>query len=1037
MPASNFTFVTSISGPTAVPTSPSEELSVSISFSRCNTENPTPPFQTAGAILYVNATISWTIEGQATDVQGFTIGDIQSQSANDPAVEDRLRLGSVNPAGVAFGALSGSGSTYILPLTINPNSAGTIYITVLPNVAFTIPVIGEDSTPTYGPFQPVTASFDYSTLSGTMATTTKPEVDIQVPQDAVFEGTVAPITLEWDSDIVADAGRSIGPNATDDIRITGGTIQADSFEHTDSRMTFNVELIETTAVRSRPILLWNEVISRVQESRITWNNPTIAANNNITISGTFTAPYPPDNEFDASDIQVYINNPPPSSPTGTKSGFSYCSGTGAFSVDITNITAGSGFVVVNMPIGFIPNSPDPETIFISYNTITSPKQINQIINRQYIRIIGKWTTIPSIIQCGSVGLNDITITGGSPIYYRDRRNIISMYLIPDCQMGTITVTVPRHLVSTSSRSGNIQNEENVATVTYNLATDNISLIPSGDSINGVEYGLCTIRVKANSETDTGGDTGPPEDTSESFLYSTVTSPTDDIEESPSGITVIYDSGVQSFTSTNGLLGAGAGAFKGVSDLKLINGYFYGTIQIQNASTISTLNQGTEARAAMFKIRNRPVTGNVRSEDNLSGNNEYNKISEAPRSITEEGENIYFFEGSYPEVGFGNLQSVLKDPNRCNSFDPRSHGIPWRSRLFNPNASSQQDNITYSQHRRMTSPMAVVNDNLYLYAGYGDGVNLTAVRSTKSTNWESNIQIEGRDTVETRIDNWTLLRYGRNLDFRPPVVQTNSRTGYDVIQDLARLCFCYIGFDGDKFIIRPKYLPTADLEAEITTSQTLCTINYTNPNRKFPDSGFIRITGGGISEIFSYTTNNHNESAQTYSFSGIERAQEGTEIGAFAVGAGTTIEYISHIIDMADQKINVRPINELNIRQDLQQLYNIIKINYGDAFLNNFVTSKNTNSVRQNKPRELEFNVDLDHHDTEWVSWLADQYKDFYSEVRYLLELQLQPSFFIKAGDFILLRETQNSLIEDQIFQALRVDHRIKPYTTSLQLRTIS
>ena len=783
MPASNFTFVASLEGPTAAVAGTVNAPNVSISFERCSLTNPDPPFENPGSGLEVFINFDWTRSGSPINVQGFSIGDIQIQVEDDTGIADRIRLGTANSGRIIIGELQEATSgEYNLRMTLNPNSAGTVWVTVFSNSASTIPVIGVDSAAVYGPPESVTASFGYSTLAGTLATTAKPRVDIIVPTAPIFTGSSTDLGFVWNSEIKERQDRTIGPDDDDDIKITG------------TGVTFDV---------------------------MTFTHTT--------------------------------------------------------------------------------------------NTMQLP----------------------------------INLTGS---------------------------------------------------------------------------GECTIRVKQDSETSISGETGPSEDITESFLFDTTLptgSPTGTV---PSGTpAVIYDSGEQDFNSAiDPMLGTTGGAFKGVSDLKLIGNNFYGTVQIQNRTQSNLLDQGRISRAILFRIPNQPsATATIL--------NRYESMDDSPRSLTELNGQLYYFQGSYHReesevrTGSGTLQSIP-----LTGTSPISHGVPWRSRLFNPNAVDRTDNITYSQHIQMSSPMVTVGNSLYLHSGYG------AIRSIKSTDWESTENREGLDAPETRIDNWTLLEFGDRFGFRNPVTLTNGKTGYEVIQEMARLCFSYIGFDGIQFIFRPKFQPVAALTSNIAPGATVTSLAYTNPNMIVPTEGFVRIAGQTNDwEIFSYTGRNDDNNQLT----GVQRAQSGTEADELCNMA--RMEFIDHIIDMEEVSYSERPINTLNMKQDLQQLYNIITIKYGSGVSENEEVIRDETSIQNNKPRKLDLTVDLDHHDSEWVFWLAEKYRDFYGKIRYIINLQLKPSFYIKVGQFILLREKQNSLIDDQVFQVLIVTHQTKPYLTELQLRSIS
>ena len=255
MPAARFDLLGTISGTSPggglISPSQDERLTVAIGFERCSASNPNPPFQGSGSVE-IFARFSWfytdpeTMMTTAVPVQGFTDGDISILVENDPAVEQQAQLGNVANAGVTQGRLTGgAGGIYYAPLTLNPNSAGEIYVTVLSLSAFTIRGIDDDRSEVYGPFQPATASFAYSTITAIGPISTKPEVDIVVPQDPIFNGATAEITLLWDSDIKSRThmNTQVGSDADDDIRIEGATYVTDSFMHPSARrMTFSITL---------------------------------------------------------------------------------------------------------------------------------------------------------------------------------------------------------------------------------------------------------------------------------------------------------------------------------------------------------------------------------------------------------------------------------------------------------------------------------------------------------------------------------------------------------------------------------------------------------------------------------------------------------------------------------------------------------------------------------------------------------------------------------------------------------------------------
>ena len=783
MPANNYSLVAnweSDTGGTGPTTSPSGgELTVTIGFERCSATNASPPFQSAGTAINCFAKFSWfftdpqTMATTPTTVQFFTQGDVSFLTEDDPAVEDRIRLGHANRAGVAVGNMrGGANGVYYLPLTLNPNSAGTISVTVLSLAAATIPIIGSGDQPVYGPFAPATASFGYSSLSGTVPTQTKPEVEIITPPDLVYSGGTATITLQWDSDIrQLDEDFETGNGADDDIRISAGTYVANSFTHVSNTMTFQ-----------------------------------------ITLDGS-----------------------------GTE----------------------------------------------------------------------------------------------------------------------------------------------------------------------------TIRVKADAFTDTAGDTGPPQDTSESFQYDTTRSTSS--SDTGTNVETIYDSGnrAHNFT-TDPVLGPLAGGFAGVSDLRVIGSNIYCTVQMQNR--VENMNElaDSEARAVLLRIPNR--TGST-----AAVLKRYDRITQAARSPVLWNNRIYVTEGSYLPGGSGNVLSWGHTGTM-----PQNHGTPWRSRLNNPNALSRSELISYGVHSQFPCRTVAIGQNLYGVAGYG------AARSAKSTDWASSENPEGRDEESTRWDNWTVFRLGSTFDFRVPALITNDVTAYDIIKQLAVLSFCYVSLNNNTFEFRPK----AQIEGRLATSSidsgdSVSELNYMAANRIFPVSGTVLVHGQNRHELMTYTGRNSDNNQLT----GVSRAQEGTSADDLCRDA--RIRYVDHIINMPDARHNEGSITQLTVRQDLRQLYNIIKVHYGQQDIDNPAIARNEISIAENKPRELELTIPLDYHYAAWAQWLADEYLRFQGTPQSLIEIQLKPSFYITVGQFIYLREPLNSRIDGSVYQVLSIRHDISPTLTSLTLRSVA
>ena len=158
---------------------------------------------------------------------------------------------------------------------------------------------------------------------------------------------------------------------------------------------------------------------------------------------------------------------------------------------------------------------------------------------------------------------------------------------------------------------------------------------------------------------------------------------------------------------------------------------------------------------------------------------------------------------------------------------------------------------------------------------------------------------------------------------------------------------------------------------------------------------------------------------------IERGSEGTVASAHT--SGSTIQRIDHIIDIRDGRWMVKPINELQWRTDISSLKNQIRIIYGD---NKPYYDENAESVTQYGGKDFEMRIPLQIGQIEWVRWIADTFLETYSEPKYIANIELVPSYYLKLGDIIYLREKDNN---GNVVQVIEIEHE---YGTEAQSTNI-
>jgi len=215
------------------------------------------------------------------------------------------------------------------------------------------------------------------------------------------------------------------------------------------------------------------------------------------------------------------------------------------------------------------------------------------------------------------------------------------------------------------------------------------------------------------------------------------------------------------------------------------------------------------------------------------------------------------------------------------------------------------------------------------------------------------------------------------------------------------------------------------------------ISLKNANRNFPTSGFLLIDEEIIEYDVDSTEPNNNDiitlQPDEDDNETIERAAKESDLAQH--NPGKTVYFVNHIIDTRNIET---PMEDIQLEQDVDQLYNQIRISYGGD-LNLVHPEDDEDSIKANGGRKLELDVPLNFHQDEWVQWLAKTYLETYKDIHYICDVDLKLSFYIKVGDTLMMRdyspaaEIYNSLV----FQVLEVNHSKSEQQTSIKIRTIN
>ncbi len=463
-----------------------------------------------------------------------------------------------------------------------------------------------------------------------------------------------------------------------------------------------------------------------------------------------------------------------------------------------------------------------------------------------------------------------------------------------------------------------------------------------------------------------------------------------------------------------------GAFTGVFEPVAIADYLYFVTQIRKfTQTINSEGDlvipdtpenflaDLQAGAALVRLN----TANCQFEILKA----YSDITLAARSLSVDGDVLYFIEGSHymyaDDVIFsdrnwrekiGYIRKIEHPSGRIETV-----GRNWRSASTGDNPDTETTDYFYGVHGATTAPIAIVDDALFMITGFG--------------NFDDIGQPRGEFPVN-RIGNWNWIQYHDQINQRLSEVLTNGRTGFDVLKDIAILNNAILGFKNDTFFLRPREPQKAvNGSSGVTATQTAITATQLNWG-DFPSAGWLYVNG----ELIKHTGADANGQ-----FSDLVRGD--AETTAAAHTGSFDIAFVDHVLSLNSDTLEM-PIKSVVATNDLRQFYNRVRLRYGD---DEEVLVEDTTSIAENGARLLEVTVPLDAHQRIWAEWLANAYLERFKEIKQILNLTLKPSFHLSVGDVVYLKIQERMHLNGTLCQVLDLRHTFRqPVTTSLKLVTL-
>ena len=424
-----------------------------------------------------------------------------------------------------------------------------------------------------------------------------------------------------------------------------------------------------------------------------------------------------------------------------------------------------------------------------------------------------------------------------------------------------------------------------------------------------------------------------------------------------------------------------------------------------------LSRSQTAGAILFRCNVGATTGGPHEVEVLR---QYLNVFDAARSLIEYDGNLYFFEGSH--YAFDPLNRAGQgDVGHLRYYDVEAGGvhdvgINWRSK-FGLDIGGFFDR-NFGIHSATASPMLVDGkNNLHMISGYGNLNDLTNIN-----NLLPSTQLTSRNAAE--VGNWQWILFGENIEYRIPILNSNETTGWEHLQNFARMTLSVIGFDENgAFFYRPKTPYTAEIAQNTSVHST--TIQFKNNNLDFPNSGYLLIGN----EIIKYN------GIKNDMFLNVERAQEGTSI--ISISTGAKITYINHVINTQQSNALINPISDVALRGSADQIYNQIKISYGeDEFF-----YQDEESVRRNGGQLFEMSLDLDAHQDTWIKSIAESFVDNYKDLHYTINIKMNETFDIKRLHTVYLQVPERAHL-NRICQVYQIIYNQKDREINVTLRTL-
>ena len=477
-------------------------------------------------------------------------------------------------------------------------------------------------------------------------------------------------------------------------------------------------------------------------------------------------------------------------------------------------------------------------------------------------------------------------------------------------------------------------------------------------------GTITVRVLELSATTglTDDNDSPPSEVVETWAFNAMQATT---TFAIAGVDVLCNETYPITNHPENAQPSSGGMFLGVSDMKVFNNRVYFVSQMQrkrNANNeLSTLK---ESAGALVSVPTNGGTCRIEKK--------YSFFRQAARSLAIHKNELHFFEGSaylYPEAII--LETGVPIP-----LD--KVGI-----IQKIDTSGMIEQV--GRNWRSGFPTGVTDK----YDGAHGGTMCPLV----SYDGELHIISQKKDFLDINGEQWIV--YGNKLNQRISLLETNGKTGFEIIESLAGLTNSIIGYEKGRFIFKPRKQTQFYAGRDRTSSQIF--IYYKNPNREYTiTSSGILLIGEELIEYADVDTANKR-------FEDTTRGALGTT--AVALSVNEPIVLIDKVIDAMSLS---RPINDMDIETDGTLIYNSLITTYAENQVprvdNLSFPTVDADSITEHGERKFKLELQLDFHQQLWATRMTRDFVNRHKNLGIKIRLILKRDFDIELGDIIYLLE---------------------------------